>query len=231
MQHELSNQPARTAAALARFLDLSAVEEQGMLEVLGSSRVEQTRPVMEHRELGLDETGWDPGLIGVFMTECAEAMEMAGFSLEGRLIGEDSGVRLFFPGRIEGQTETVNVQQNGFFALDFSAFVLVPGAAGSPATVIYRDLPLKGTGAFDAQLQVVSGKPTSVRFRVVVEDEAGQELLNAHTVVRSGDSPVSWKPRLNQVPNSTCRVRISTEFAEVNNATGVQARWLSPRFV
>ena len=230
-QHRLANQPVAVAAELSRFLGLSETEAEGLLHILTVRRVEQTRPAMEHRELGLDETGWDEGLINVFMTECGKAMELAGYSTEGRLIATDVGVRLFFPGHIEGQAETENVTAATFFVRGSSSFVLNPAPGGSDASVIYRGLPLNGMRTFEAQLRVDASKPTRIRFAVVVEDESGNRLLDEQVVVASTSEPVNWRVALRKVPLSICRVRISTKSMDGGSAPDLQACWVSPRFV
>lgn len=229
-QQELSLYPKRITESLRQFLGLSAAQSNGVEQTLSSARVEQTRPAMEHRELSLYETGWDPGLIDVFLQECEEAMHLAGFSLEGRTVAEKAGVPLFYTGRVQGQADIENIDASGYFAVDPRSFTLGPGRAGTPARVTYRDLPLQGLTGFASNLRVEGGNPRAVRYRVEVWDSSDKLLMDEDMIAEPSVGGTFFEKRFQTSPSTICMVRLSTELAQEGSVQGVEARWYDPRF-
>ena len=79
-QHDISESPEATAAAICKFLKISKEGTQTMTEVFSTERPQQTRPGSTERTLTLQSTGWSQTQIDAFHRLCAEEMKAFGYN-------------------------------------------------------------------------------------------------------------------------------------------------------
>ena len=229
-QRELALEPERVATEIASFIGLDDAQLKGMVNFLTGVRVEQTRPATEHHVLGLDETDWDDALKEIFVRECGEAMELAGFTLEGEMVRPSEGVPLFYAGRIANAAQLENVAPAQYVNKGIGVFALGPGLPMAPARVTYTDILLDGCTRFTTEMYVSGSKPAPVRFGLEVLDGEGVAVMSASAEVQPRSGQIPWEVVSDRPLKGSYGVRVSTELSGGGNARDVEAVWVHPRF-
>lgn len=81
-QHDISEQPGATAAALAHFLELAEDARATLERTFRSERPQQSEPGSAQRVLSLQSTGWSAEQIRLFEQHCGEQMRAFGYSTD-----------------------------------------------------------------------------------------------------------------------------------------------------
>jgi hypothetical protein len=230
-QERMALEPDKVSDELARFLGLSAVQRESVLQTFLADRPEQSRPAGEDHELSMKQAGWDTGLQGVFIKECGPAMKLAGYSLDGGTIGEEQGLKLFCS-TAEGLQGTYlqGIPRSAHVALNRDEFTLGPGPVGVRGTLLYTGLRLAGRSNFRSGVSVIGPAGVEVDFEVEVDDSFGRRLAHAKVRARSGESPARLELALPGSDLGLCNVRICTEAKSGTLLPEHRAVWQSPAF-
>ncbi len=230
-QERMALEPEKVADELTQFLGLSSEQREGVLRTFLKDRPEQSRPAGEDHELTMKEAGWDPGLQGVFLNECATAMALAGYSIEGSSSAVEHGLKLFYS-TSEGAkgTSLKGLPRDAHVALNRDEFTLGPGAVGTCGTLNYSDFRLAGRRRFRAQVRVEGPAGVEVEFAVEVKNSFGQRIAHASARARAQEAGVPLECTLPAGDLGVCSVALSTQATTGPVAPQHVAVWHSPAF-
>ncbi|MCY3003878.1 MAG: sulfotransferase [Planctomycetota bacterium] len=229
-QERMALEPAKVATELAQFLGLNETQRAGLQQSLANDRPEQSRPAGEARSLTMADAGWDPGLQGVFLQECTDAMKLAGYSFEGGSHGEDL-VRLFWASAESSASTTLRgLSHDMHRALNRDDFVLGPPAAGARAELIYHDLAIRTRRSFRARLATQGDPGLVVEYSVEVRDGNGRVIASGKARAAAGAPEVPLAISLPAGDNEVVSVTISTQAVQGKVNANSIAEWRSPAF-
>ena len=229
-QERMALEPALVAAELARFLGLDETQRAGLQKSLAVDRPEQSRPAGEAHELTMQEAGWDPGLQGVFVTECADAMQLAGYTLEGLARGEDL-IRLFWASAESAASTTLRgIPHDRHRATSRNDFILGPPPPGGVAEVAYHDLNVRTRRHFRSEVAVIGDPTLSVEFAIEVRDGTGKSLGSAAVRASGGAPAAPFSLDLPEGDNGIVSVVIQTRVMGGSYGPESIAEWRSPGF-
>ena len=230
-QERMALEPEKVADELAAFLQLSGEQRDGVLRTLLKDRPEQSRPAGEGHELSMQEAGWDPGLQGVFLNECATAMALAGYSVEASSSATDHGLKLFYS-TSEGAkgTSLKGLPREAHVALNRDEFTLGPAPVGSMGSLNYSDFRLAGRRHFRSQVRVEGTAGLEVEFASEVRNSFGQRIARAAARAQSQQGGVALECALPAGELGVCSVVLSTQSTQGALDATHRAVWQTPAF-
>lgn len=229
-QERMALEPAKVAAELAQFLGLDETQRAGLQRSLAVDRPEQSRPAGEAHELTMEEAGWDPGLQGVFVQECADAMRLAGYTMEGMARGEDV-IRLFWASAESAASTTLRgISHERHRATNRNDFILGPPPPGAVAELAYHDLNVRTRRHFRSDVAVTGDPTLSVEFAIEVRDGTGKTLGRSAVRATGGAPAVALALNLPEGDNGIVSVVIQTRVMGGKHGPEAIAEWRSPGF-
>jgi hypothetical protein len=230
-QEELALQPAKVAEAMARFLGFDKAQHAGLKHSFEQDRPEQSRPAGEGHALSLEETGWDKGLRDVFLRECSQAMELAGYELGGGARTDGGALKLFCASaESSSSTELRGVPAARHRPLNRDDFTLGPAPRGTRAMVTYRDLVLASRTRFTAAPRVQGPSSLLVEFGIEIRNQASIVVATGSVRVHGGRGSSPLDVRIPAGNHGVCTATIWTEVIEGEGADSTQAEWRAPAF-
>lgn len=223
-QDLLALNPERIANEIGQFLQLGQEQISGMCSILKCTRPEQSQPVGEGDEIGLDETGWDEPRKEIFRSECSEAMTLAGYSMEGASSATPR-LALFAP-----VTCADRDLAGRFLRLDANTFVFGPPQPPRISRHTYCNLLIRTRRRFSARV-LVEG-PTSLELRCGIQvHNLSQTLLAEAAVVASpGQEPVPMAVELPAWHEGPVNVTITSQVVKGEYSAAARAVWQEPAF-
>jgi hypothetical protein len=231
-QADMTVNSARVAGEIREFLTLSDEQRETIERVFSDSRVEQTGPAQDQRQVGLDETGWTDEEKAVFNEICTPMMQAYGYSTEANATDLRAPIELFFSETAKGIVECNNVNPKpwGFRRAGPHVLQLHPNAPGKKkAEVRYLGMAFNNHHRFTAKILLASPSAQPVLFGFRIEDSATRASLTSEEKRLTVEtSPFSWTIDF-QPLKGKYDVIISTRMAEdAASADRALAHWISP---
>ncbi|MBM3988143.1 MAG: sulfotransferase [Planctomycetes bacterium] len=230
-QEQMALEPEKVSDQLAAFLGLSAEQRDGVLRTFLKDRPEQSRPADEGHELSMKEAGWDSQMQGMFLSECATAMALAGYSIDGSPPSAEHGLRLFWSTSAGAQGSSLKgLPREAHFARSRDEFTLGPSLESTRGVLRYHDFRLAGRRHFRSRVLLEGPADLDVEFGIEIHNGVGQRILHAKTTARSQQGPVALECSLPAGDLGVCSVSLYTEVVRGRPDATHAAVWRTPAF-
>ncbi len=237
-QTDLASDPEGIVTRLIAFLGLDRRRRAGMIELLKSSRPEQSRIVNDACALGLAETGWTQEEQRTFAEICGPMMEAFGYSMDGGIArdGRPGPVRLAFVPLSHlsyGLIDVRGLTEQNYGVRNAGQGFAMTVKPGNPDTLslTYRSLVMRGHNLFQAELNTRGNGSAKIRAGIeVVRSGDGSSVASEDATVAGGES-LDWSVNVPELDGSYDVILSAISPADTGESGEMNLLWDRPRFV